>query len=177
MKRLISALIITVCAIAACYAATGGVLPPVSEPVVKPFTGVKAPPPPNGGGVVRPPVHYIPHVYGFSNYNPNKNNTNTNIQNTYIYNNVPSSNTAPQSSSKQENSNVTVSKTQSQLDEEERQALRKKYSSILSNSTMSNERMCSKMAEKYKNSECDEMDRVLNNILKLNCDIQKVCTN
>lgn len=113
------------------------------------------------------PNFYVPHVYGFRRYNdePDK----IEVNNTYnIYQN--STNKEEEKVKKEEKPTIKE-KTQKEKDNEERNKLRKKYRSILSNKTMDNKVMCSKMEKQFPNADYDELDRLLNNILRLNCNI------
>ncbi len=136
-------------------------------PNVKP-DGVIPPPPPPRPGVN--PNTFVPHVYGWGYYGSGRTEENIEINNTYNYYEAPKTDTKDEV--KKEDTKKEL--TQSQKDEIERQTLRKKYSSILSNKTMSNEKMCKKMEECFKDANYDELDRVLNQILRLNCDIDKL---
>ena len=133
--------------------------------------------------VYRPTSKYIPVIYGYSWTSNKKNNdddkTEVNVQNnTYNYYNSESStssNTSSSTSTASSTKKTSSTKKSSESDiETEREQLKKKYANILSNKTMSNEKMCSKMESYYKNVSADELDRVLNKVLKLNCDIEKL---
>lgn len=113
------------------------------------------------------PLRHAPVVYGFQYYDKDKDNNPQVINNTYNIYNAPSENKpAAKEQPKQ--------KTQAQKDKEERQALRQQYSYILSNKTQSNEKMCSEMASCFPKADKKELDRVLNHLLYLNCDIEKL---
>ncbi len=58
--------------------------------------------------------------------------------------------------------------------EDERKELMSKYSSILSDKTADNGTVCSKIASFYKYESKEELSRILNTVLKLNCDISKL---
>lgn len=135
-------------------------------------TGIKTPPPPPpSNGTVIPT--YIPTVYGWSRYENTTPKEQVNINNTYNYYGANSS-SETQTNVQNTSQNSTAVKTQEQLNEEERQVLKKKYSSILSNKTASNEKICSQMEQKFKSADYEELERVLNTVLKLNCDIEKL---
>ena len=132
--------------------------------------------------VYKPASKYIPVVYGYSwtsNKNDDDNKTKVNVQNnTYNYYNSESSassNTSSSSSTASSTKKTSSTQKSSASDiETEREQLKKKYANILSNKTMSNEKMCSKMESYFKNVSADELNRVLNLVLNLNCDIEKL---
>ncbi len=131
----------------------------------KPPHSIEPPPPPTGG---KPPKRrYIPRVYAIQ-YASDKEEPKQEviINNTYNY-----YNTAPDSKAEE---NKPKELTQAQKDEMERKELRKQYSYILSNKTMENSKMCSTMAANFSNVSKTELDRLLNRILRLNCDVSKL---
>lgn len=138
-------------------------VPQTSQTPQRPQTVQPAPAPPHGHG-----PHYIPRTYAIEYVN-NKDKQNVTINNTYNYYNTEEN---TETAKKEEKKSVEL--TQKQKDEAERKALKKKYSSILSNTTMENSKMCSKMAAQFPGVSKDELDRLLNRILRLNCNISKL---
>lgn len=101
------------------------------------------------------------------------NNTTYNVyQNGSSSNNNSNLNNSAQTAQKQ-----TKAKTQAQKDDEERQYLKSKYAAILANKTATNKQMCTTMASFFSNYTNEELDRVLNDLLYLNCDIDDLRTN
>ncbi len=128
---------------------------------------------------VYPTTKYIPayYTYGWSTSSKNSGTSEINVQNnTYNYYNATdsTSSSASKSSSSQEEKTSSKTKSEESALEAERAALKKKFSNILSNKTMSNEKMCSKMESYYTNASYEELDHVLNEVLNLNCDIDKL---
>lgn len=140
-----------------------------SKPSVVPSTPIK-PAIPN----YRPTNRYLPalYTYGFSSADDDKQEIN--IQNN-TYNYYSTGATASQgAANNKEEVKKEPEKSLKATIEQERANLKKKYSSILSNKTMSNDKMCSKMAGYFPNADYQELDRVLNSVLLLNCDIGKL---
>lgn len=123
----------------------------------------------------RPTSKYLPalYTYGFSSANDDKQEINVQ-NNTYNYYGSQPSSAVNQQQAKSEKEKNQSNKSDI---EQERAMLKSKYANILSNKTMSNEKMCAKMESYYKNADYYELDRVLNTVLKLNCDIDKLRPN
>lgn len=116
----------------------------------------------------KPPYHPPVIMYGYERVTqPEQQNPQIQVinNNTYIYQNQ-----------EKENANIQAAETKSksQLEDDERQMLKTKYSYILSNKTMTNENMCKNMALNFPNADNNELNRILNHILYLNCDIDKL---
>ena len=121
----------------------------------------------------RPTQKYLPALYTYGWSYPKDEKQEINVQNnTYNYygtGQAPASN-----AQKEEKQEPSKEETKKYSIKEERAELRAKYSNILSNKTMSNEKMCSKMAGYFSSADYQELDRVLNDVLLLNCDIAKL---
>lgn len=127
----------------------------------------------------RPTQRYLPALYTFGWSNANDDDKQEiNVQNnTYNYYGTAPDNTKNQTETKNEEvkkEEVKKADTKKTDINAEREALRKKYANILSNKTMSNEKMCSKMETYFKDSDYYELDHILNEVLLLNCDIDKL---
>lgn len=142
----------------------------VNKPTSVPATPIKPAIP-----TYKPTSKYLPalYTYGWSSANDDKQEINVQ-NNTYNYYGATKDTLPPvqsEQNAKKDETNLQNSKSSI---EKEREALKKKYANILSNKTMSNQKMCSKMESYFKNADYDELDRVLNDVLKLNCDIDKL---
>lgn len=121
----------------------------------------------------RPTQRYLPALYTYGWAYPKDETQEINIQNnTYNYYGTDKAPVA--NVQKEEKQEPSAEETKKYDIKDERAKLRAKYSNILSNKTMSNEKMCSKMAGYFQNADYTELDRVLNEVLLLNCDIGKL---
>ena len=123
----------------------------------------------------RPTQRYLPvlYTYGWSSADDDKQEINVQ-NNTYNYYNVQEQQNTKKVQENKSDENKKNNLTKSNDIKSERETLRKKYANILSNKTMSNEKMCSKMAGYFTNVDYIELDRILNEVLLLNCDIEKL---
>lgn len=125
------------------------------------------PPPPPNNNKKKKYSTVIPHTYGMQYVDKETPKQDVIINNnTYNYYNTPTETKKEETKTKE--------LTQAQKDEAERKALRAKYSSILSSTTTPNSVMCKNMAAQFKGVSKDELDRLLNKILRLNCNIEKL---
>lgn len=125
----------------------------------------------------RPPVYYSGGYWynTWDRYGRSDNGTTVNNTTNNIYVNQSDSDTnANNNNDKKAEEQTKKEPTQKELDERERQLLKSKYSAILANKTATNRQMCTTMASFFPNHTAEELDRVLNDLLYLNCDINEL---